>query len=276
MRPGARTVVIMPRQGLSWAGYRDVPHYRDLLWSLVRRDVSLRYRQTLLGPAWVIFQPLAGALVFAFVLGRVAHLGPPGNSYLVFAYTGMLVWTAFSGQLSRASLAMLNQSQLFSKTYFPRSLLPLSCAGAVALDGAVGLALLPILMVATGTVLTGRLLVLPIILAAAVALALGVSLVVSVLVARWRDLQHVLPVVTQLLLFATPVAYATTALPSSARWVATINPLTPLLESARWAVFGASAPTAVGLAGSLGMVMVSLALGMSVFAYMERDLADVV
>lgn len=269
--------VIGPRRGWRELGLREVWRYRDLAGVLARREVTLRYRQTALGVLWVVLQPLLAAAIFAFVFGRVARLPSGGGPYFVFAYAGFLAWNAFQSTLLRASTSLVQNSQLISKVYFPRLVLPLATLGLTMLDFAVGAALLVIILPVYRVQPSLAIVTLPFWLGAMALLALGIGLYLAALVVRYRDVQHALPILVQFGLYASPVAYATGAIPAGlARWIR-FNPLVGLLDGARWSLIsGAPAPRGLDVAYSLAAIVVALGVGLVAFRRLEQEFADVV
>jgi lipopolysaccharide transport system permease protein len=249
--------------------------YRDLISTFGRRDITLRYRQTALGVSWVVCQPLLGAAILAFVFGRVAKLDSGGIPYFPFVLVGMVAWGAFSGILSRASASLLQNSALISKVYFPRLVLPLSTVPSVLLDLAVGAGLVAGAMVVYHVPVTWRLLTLPLWLGglASLALALGLLLALSV---RYRDVQHVLPVLMQLGFYATPAAYSATAIPERFRGIYMLNPAAPTLEAVRWSVMQHGLMSEWYLVYAMLVSVGLLWASALVFRGMERSFADVI
>ena len=270
-------LVVRPRAGWLPSPPRELWQYRELLRRFAARDVTLRYRQTALGVIWVVLQPLLGAGVLSFVFGVVAGLeGPPGVSYFVFALTGMVGWTAFNQTALRGSGSLIANSQLVGKVFFPRLLLPLATTASTLVDVAVSLLLLLVLL-AVQTIWAGPAIFLfPIWLALLVALGLGLGLFTSALMVRYRDVQFVLPVGIQLLLFASPVAYSVSSAPESAQWAFAVNPLTGLLEGLRWSLLGTAPPSAGAVAYSFVAAALAMVVGLVVFSRMERQFADVI
>ncbi len=181
---------------------------RDLLFTFADRDLRLRYRQTVLGVVWVILQPLIAAGIFTFVFGTVAGLSSDGRPYLLFAFAALTGWNLFAGVLTRASGCLVSNSHLISKVYFPRLILPLSVIPAALVDFAVALGMLAVLMIIRRIAPGPALVLLPFWLVLLTAGSLGAGLVAGALAVRYRDVQYVLPVGVQLLLYASPVAYA--------------------------------------------------------------------
>jgi lipopolysaccharide transport system permease protein len=241
------------------------------------RDITLRYRQTALGVTWVILQPLLAAGVLSFVFGRVAKLpAPPGIPYFLFSLVGLVAWTAFSQIAIRASNSLVSAAAMVQKVFFPRLLLPLSTVLSTLVDVGVSLVLVGVLLIVNHIWAGAAIVTVPIWLALVLVMALGVGLFATALMVRYRDVQYVLPVAIQLLLFATPVAYSISAVPASARWVFDINPLTGLFEGLRWAMLGTPAPPAGQIVYGVVGAAVSLAIGLAVFDRMERQFADVI
>jgi len=250
--------------------------FRDLFVSFMRRDLTLRYRQTALGVIWVVMQPLLAAGIFAFVFGRIAKLDSGGVPYVLFAYTGMVGWTVFSSTLTKAAGSLVGNSGLLSKVYFPRVLLPLAVLGSTLIDLVVSLLVLVILMSFFGVAPSLALLTFPVFLVLLVVASTGAGLFCAAVMARYRDVQYVLPVVIQLLLYITPVAYALGAAPASARAILSLNPLTGLLEGIRWSLIGTDPPPFGALLWATVAAFAMLTIGSVVFSTMERELADVI
>lgn len=255
---------------------RELWKYRDLLRSFVTRDIKLRYRQTALGVVWVVLQPLLAAGVFTFVFGRVAHLSSNGVPYLPFAYAGLMAWTAFSTVWNRAAMSMTAYSAMISKVYFPRLLLPLSTVGSALLDFTIAFVLQILLLIRYDVPLQVRLLLVPALLVITVLLAVGLGLMAAALVVRFRDVGYVLPIAIQLLLFASPVAYAVSRVPSNDRWFVSLNPLSGILETFRWAILGVGPLRGAELLYSIVAAVVAALLGAVVFNSLERNFADVI
>jgi lipopolysaccharide transport system permease protein len=268
-------VSIRPPRGLGHLNLVAVWSYRDLLKQFTARDLTLRYRQTLLGVAWVVLQPLLAAGVFTVVFGKVAGFSSDGNSYFVFAFAGLTAWTLFYNVLTRSSMALLANKELVSKVFFPRVIMPFSAIGSSFVDFSVSVVVLIALVLASGGEFGWELVTLPLWVTVLVAQGIGAGLVLSALVVRFRDVQYVLPVVVQLLLFASPVAYGLDKVPAGLHWAFLANPLTGVLEAVRWsAVGGPSFPASALYSSACGAVL--LVIGLAWFAHMERQFADVI
>jgi lipopolysaccharide transport system permease protein len=269
--------VIRPRKGWLPAHPRELWGFRELLLRFAARDITLRYRQTALGVIWVVLQPLLAAGILAFVFGRVANLpAPAGIPYFVFSLAGMTAWNAFSNTLTRAGGVLVGNAQLVQKVFFPRLLLPLSTVISTLLDVAVSLVLAGVLMAIYRVGPGPAILLLPVWLLLVLMLGLGLGLGAGALMVRYRDVQYVLPVAVQFLLYASPVAYSLAAVPASARWLFDLNPLTGLLEGFRWSLIDTAAPSTPLTAYAIGASLVVLVVGLAMFNRMERQFADVI
>jgi lipopolysaccharide transport system permease protein len=269
-------LVLEPRSTWRLRDLVEVWHFRSLLAQLARRDITLRYRQTALGVIWVVLQPLIAAGLFAVVFGRVAGLKSNGVPYFVFSYAGLLAWTTFSTYLTKASSSLVGNSALVSKVYFPRIVLPLSALAGVLVDFAVSLVMMAVLLLATSTAPGWGLVLLPVWLLLVLVLGTGLGLLLASLAVRYRDVNYVLPVLVQFLLYASPVAYALSAVPHSLRGYFVANPMTGLLEAYRWSLLGTGSLHVGYVLYSAGFALLALGVGWLAFARMERSFADVI
>ena len=266
------------RAGSGWASLnlREIWTFRDLLWSLVGRDLKLRYKQTALGVAWVILQPLMAAGVFSFVFGAVAKLPSGGVPYFVFSFAGLLGWNFFSTVLTKVSGCLVGNSGLISKVYFPRLILPGSSVGSSLVDFLIAACVMGVLLAVYHVVPSPALLLLPLWMLVLTAIAMGIGLWTAALSVAYRDIQYILPVALNILLYASPVAYSASAVPAKYRLFYQLNPLTPPLEAMRSSLLGTAAPGAGSLAISAGVAAVLLVAGLYAFKRMERSFADVI
>ncbi|HVZ48673.1 MAG TPA: ABC transporter permease [Gemmatimonadaceae bacterium] len=267
--------VIRPAERRLFPDLRELWAFRDLCSALGRRDVTLRYRQTVLGVVWVVLQPMVAGGVFTVIFGRVARLQSGAQSYFLFAYAGFVAWSAFSNALTRAAASVIGQGNLVTKVFFPRLVLPVSALFSAVVDFLVGMASLLIVFTIKPVPIGAALLTLPFWTVLLFAMGLGLGTIAAALSVRFRDVQHALPVLVQLLLYASPVAYATSAVPESIRAWFVLNPLTGALDGFRWACIGTAPPSATGVAIAVAGAVVSLAAGAIVFAKFERQIADV-
>lgn len=274
MTDAAPLVRIRPPSRWEAIDLRSLWRFRELLWALALRDIKLRYRQTVLGIAWVVFQPLLGAGIFAFVFGKVARLDSGGTPYLLFSYAGLLAWNLFSSTVLKAAGSLIANAALVSKIFFPRLLLPFSGAISSLLDFAIGLLAGIALVLAQGHALSfSPFLFLSLFLL--LLLALGLGLLCSALAVAYRDVLHVLPVALQLLLYASPVGYAITAIPLEWRDLYLLNPLAPLIDTFRVSLLG-GAMDLRSLANAAAISTIIFLAGLVTFRRRERQFADVI
>lgn len=251
--------------------------YREVLYYLVWRDIKVRYRQTLIGVAWAVLQPLATMAIFTLFFGRVARIPSDGVPYSVFCLAGLVPWLFFASGLTNASNSLVLNTHLISKVYFPRLLLPLGRVLAGLPDIMISLMLLAAAMWYHDIPLRPALLVwLPGFLLLACVTILGVSLFLSALNVRYRDVQHVIPFLVQLWLFATPIVYPSSLLSSSWRTIYGLNPMVGVVDGFRWVLLGTGEPPSLSVAASALAAVVILVLGAFFFRRAERSFADLV
>lgn len=273
-------LVIKPTSGWQAVNLRQLWACRDLLFAFAMRDVKLRYRQTVLGILWVVLQPLIGAGIFAFVFGRVAKLDSGEIPYFVFSLASLVGWNAFNSTLAKSSGVLLQNSNLVAKIFFPRLLLPLSTVGATLIDFSVQFVMVLVVCLQAGIPPRLSMLLLPVWLLAMLSLALGIGLIAGALSVPYRDIPYILPVATQFLLYASPVAYplasALDKLPGNWALVYQLNPLTTMLEGFRWSLLGVGTLTFGGIIYTFGFTAVLLITGVLAFRRMEKKFADVI
>lgn len=250
--------------------------FRDLLFAFAWRDIRLRYRQTFLGVAWVVLQPLLGAAIFAFVFGVVARMPSGGAPYLAISYSGLLGWTLFSTGLTRISSSLVANAELVRKVFFPRLLLPLGVVPSLLLDLVCGGLLMAVIMAAYRIAPGWRLAMFPVGVVALTGMALGLGMIAGSLAVRYRDIQYIVPLMVQLLMYASPVGYSASAVPAFVKPFYDLNPLVAPIEAIRWSLIGIGHVSPWGLAYSFGWAAVLLVIGLVVFRVMERKFADVI
>ncbi|HEX4085257.1 MAG TPA: ABC transporter permease [Chthoniobacteraceae bacterium] len=269
-------LTIRPSRGWIGLDLREIWQFRDLLESLALRDLKLRYKQTILGVLWVVLVPLMAAGVFSFVFGTVAKLPSGKVPYLVFSFAGLLGWSYFAGVLTKISGCLLGNSNLISKVFFPRLILPLATIGSNLVDFLVSAVVMTVLLVIYHVVPSPAVLLLPVWMAILTAIALGLGLSTAALAVSYRDIPYIIPVFTQILLYASPVAYSVSAVPERLRWVYSLNPLTPPLEAMRASLLGTALPATQSLLLSAGLALCILLTGLFSFKRMESKFADVI
>jgi len=274
------TLRIRPTKGWAALNVGELWRYRDLLWILVNRDIKLLYKQTALGFGWVALQPLIGANILALIFGRFAKLPSDGAPYLLFVFCGLTAWTYFSNSMQRASNSLIRNSQLVSKVYFPRMLIPLATMFAVLVDFAVMIVMLFVFMAIYGFPPTFRLLAIPGFLLLMMLAATGVALWFSAVSVKYRDTSYAFPFFAQIWMYASPVVYPTSMVASMVppRWqtVYALNPAVGFIEGFRWAVLGHSALNLNILLLTIAMSLFLLFSGAFFFRRVERGFADVI
>jgi lipopolysaccharide transport system permease protein len=270
------TFVIQPPRGLGSLDLAALWEYRELLYFLVWRDVKVRYKQTFIGASWAIFQPAMTMAIFTVVFGNFAKIPSDGLPYAVFAYTALLPWTYFSTALSRSATGLVSNANLITKVYFPRLIVPLASVIAPAVDFLFAFLLLLGLMAWFGIVPTWGILVLPLFFLLAMITALAIGLWLAPLNARYRDVGHTIPFLTQFWMFASPVVYPVSLIPESWRLLYSLNPMVGVIEGFRWALLGKGDTDFSPMLVSVAVVLVLLVGGVVFFKRMERTLADVI
>jgi lipopolysaccharide transport system permease protein len=250
--------------------------YRQLVVLLGRRDITVRYRQTILGSIWIFAGTLVTAGLFSFVFGRVADLPSGGVPYFAFSYAGLLAWNLFSSTLTTASTSLNPNSSLISKIYFPRLVLPLSTLASTLVTTVISLGVMAVLLVVYGIALTPRILLLPVWLGLALVLAMGISLALTALSVSYRDINYITPVLTSVLLYLSPVAYSIDAVPANLRDLILLNPLSTIVEGTRWSVLGSGSLTGWAIVYTVALTIGALVGGLTVFARLESNFADVI
>jgi lipopolysaccharide transport system permease protein len=273
---GRPTHIIRPTRG--WVPLRlgELWEYRELFWFLTWRDVKVRYKQTALGASWAVLQPLLTMLVFSLFFGKLAGVPSEGVPYPVFAFAALVPWTFFANSLNLAGNSLVQQERILSKVYFPRLVLPGAAVLSGLLDLGLSLAVLLGIMAYYGITPGLALLALPLLLLLAAATALGVGLWLAALNVKYRDVRHTLVFLTQLWLFASPVAYATSLVPEGWRAVYALNPMVGVIDGTRWALLDVGEPPGLTLAVSGAVVVAILVGGLYYFRRLERSFADLV
>ena len=254
---------------------RDVWEYRELLGFLALRDIKVRYKQTVLGVGWAILQPVATAVIFTVVFGRLARLPSDGLPYGIFALAGLVPWTFFATAVSTTAISLVGNANMISKVYFPRLCVPIASVIGAFVDLLVATIVLFAGMVLYGVGGGWRMLAVVPFAVLAFAAALGVGLWLSAVAARYRDVRYIVPFLLQFWLFATPVAYASSLLPDAWHVVYALNPMVAVVEGFRWSLLGSDVAIGGLVLGSVSSALCLLISGAFYFRRMERSLADV-
>jgi lipopolysaccharide transport system permease protein len=247
--------------------------YRELLFFLVWRDVKVRYKQTFLGAAWAILQPLLSMVVFSFFFGKLAKLSSDGLPYPIFNYSAMLPWTYFSGALSGAAGSLVNNANMLTKIYFPRIILPISAVFSGLVDFCFAFTVLIVMMIIYGIQPTIYVCLLPFFIILAMITALGVGMWMTVFNVRYRDVRYVLPFLIQIWFYATPVVYSSSLLDEPWRTLYGLNPMVGVVEGFRWALLGQQPPGPMIWLSVLVSLIIFIS-GMLYFSKRETTFAD--
>lgn len=250
--------------------------YFHLVVLLGRRDITAKYRQTVLGTVWIFGGPVVTAVLFAFVFGRVADLPSGGFPYFVFSYAGLLGWNLFSSTLGNVASSINTNSSLVTKIYFPRLVLPLSAVASTLVNLAISFCIMLVFLLAFDIGFSTQLVLLPFWLLLAFLLAMGIGLVLTAFAVTYRDVNYVTPVFTSLLLYLSPVAYSVEAVPENLQSLYLLNPLTTIIEGCRWSLLGSGSLTAWAIVYTVVVTIVSFIVGLVVFTRRQQGFADVI
>ena len=265
-----------PRTGWVPIDFGALWRYRELLVFYAVRDIKVRYKQTVLGAAWAVLQPLLTMVVFSIVFGRLAGLPSDGLAYPVFAFCGLLPWQLFSYALTQSSNCLIQDAHVLRAVYFPRLVLPFASVIAGLVDFVIAFAVLVLMMLAYGVTPGWAVLVLPVLVLLTVIASLAVGLWLSALNVQYRDVRYTIPFLVQLWLFATPVAYSSSLVPEEWRTVYGLNPMVGVVDGFRWALLDAPAPPLGMVLASVTVTMCLFMGGLYYFRRIERSFADIV
>ncbi len=267
---------IRPSRGWVSLQLRDLWAYRELLYFLTWRDIKVRYKQTLLGAAWAIIQPVLTMVVFSLFFGRLGQMPSDGVPYPIFSFAALVPWQFFANGLAQASNSLITSANMIRKVYFPRLAMPLASVAAGAVDFALAFIVLLGLMWYFQTRLTANVFWLPVFVAMAVCTAVGAGLWLAAMNVQFRDIRYTVPFLTQLWLFITPIAYPSSLLDEPWRTLYGLNPMAGVVEGFRWALLGVETPPGPMTAVSALVALVLLVTGAFYFRRMEKTFADVV
>jgi lipopolysaccharide transport system permease protein len=269
-----RLTVIKPTSGWAALDLRDMWLYRELIFFMTWRDLKVRYKQTMLGVGWAILQPFLTMVVFSIFFGNLAQVPSDGVPYPIFSFTALIPWTLFSKALQDASRSLVANSHMITKVYFPRMILPVSSVLAGVVDFLIAFIVLLGMMIFFRITPTANVWTLPLFLLLAIITAIAVGLWLSALNVLYRDINYILPFLTQFWMYLTPIAYPSSMVPEQWRVVYALNPMTGVVEGFRWALLGTGQPPGVMTLVSAGVAIVLLISGMFYFKRMERLFAD--
>lgn len=269
-------ILIEPSHGWISLKLRELWDYRELLYFLVWRDVKVRYKQTVLGVAWAIIQPIVTMIVFSLFFGRLAKIPSDGVPYPIFNLAGLVPWNLFSNGLSHISSSLVDSSNLIKKVYFPRLAVPLGALLSGLVDFALSLIVLIGMMLYYGVFPTANMIFFPLLILLALITCLGTGLWLSALNVQYRDVRYIVPFMLQLWLFATPIVYPSSLLPEPWRTLYGINPMVGVIEGTRWAMLGTDTAPGPMIAVSSLAALTLLVSGAFYFRRMEKIFADIV
>jgi len=269
------TTVIRPSRGWRLPNFRELWAYRQIFSALAARDIKVRYKQTVLGVAWAVLQPLATMALFTLIFGRFAKIPSEGYPYAIFVYAGLLPWNLFATIVGTSANSLVGSAALVTKVYFPRLLLPAASLGSALVDFLVATTILLALMLFYGVGWTLNLLMVPVLVGLVMITALGVGTVLSALIVTYRDIRFVIPFLVQLWMFASPVIYPPAMIPEGFRWLLVLNPMTGAIDGFRSAFLGKPFDL-VALGVSFGLALVFLLVGVTYFNKVEENFADVI
>lgn len=265
--------VVEPLRGIPSLRLRELTKYGDLLYFLAWRDVKVRYKQTVLGVAWAVIQPVFTMLVFTVFFGKLGGLPSDGRPYALFTFTALVAWQLFAYALTYSSQSLVTEARLISKVYFPRLLVPIASVAAGLVDFAIAFALLLLLMAYYGIMPTARIVVLPVFVTLALLSAMAVGIWLAALNVKYRDVRYALPFLTQFWLFVSPVTYPSSMVPVRWQWLYGLNPMAGVIEGFRWSMLGSSPPFAT-IYVSAALTGVLFVGGLYYFRNTERHFAD--
>jgi lipopolysaccharide transport system permease protein len=277
-RTAEAVAVLRIRPSRGWVALRldELWRYRELLYFLMWRDIKVRYKQTVLGAAWAIIQPVFTMVVFSLFFGKLAKMPSDGVPYPIFSFAAMVPWTFFAGALVNSADSLVGSANLIRKVYFPRLAIPIATVIAGLVDFAIAFVVLLGMMLYYGIMPTANVLWLPFFLLLACVTALGVGLWLSALNVQFRDVRYVIPFITQVWLFATPIAYPSSLLSEPWRTIYGLNPMAGVAEGFRWALLGTNTRPGAMAAVSAVVAVVGLIGGAYYFRRMEKTFADLV
>jgi lipopolysaccharide transport system permease protein len=267
--------IIQPQKGWRLLDLKELWAYRELLYVLTMRDIRVRYKQTVLGFAWAVIQPVMMMVVFSIFFGHLAQMPSDGFPYPVFVYAALLPWNFFSNSITSSANSLIGSAQLVSKVYFPRLIIPLSSVGSGLVDFAIATTILLLLMIYYGASWTLNLLMAPVLVTELVLTALGVGTFLAALNVAYRDFRYLIPFMVQFWMFGTPVIYPASLVPQHWQWILYLNPMAGVIEGFRSTFLGRPFD-AFALLVSLAIATILFSAGIAYFQKVERRFADVI
>jgi len=276
VRAAEHTVIIRPSAKFATLNLRDIWQSRELVYFLTWRDLKVRYKQTILGASWAILKPFLSMVVFSIFFGGLAKMPSDNIPYPIFSYAALLPWTLFSGGFSDAAKSLVSNSNMITKIYFPRAILPLSAVLGNIVDFFIAFVVLLLMMLFYHIAPTTAVWTLPLFFIQALVASLGVGLWLAAMDVLYRDVNYVVGFLTQLWMFITPIVYSNSLVSPKWQVVYALNPMTGVVDGFRWALLGTAAPDTTTFVVSAGISIIFLITGMFYFRHMERQFADMV
>jgi lipopolysaccharide transport system permease protein len=269
------TITIQPTSGWKFINVKEIIRYKDLLYFLVVRGIKAKYAQSVLGIGWAIIQPLVSTLIFTIVFGKVAKINSDGVPYFIFSLTALVPWTYFSNTLTESANSLISNSNLITKVYFPRMVLPLSAAFSKLLDFGIAFLLLIVILIVYGFGVSWLIVTLPILMLILLLTSLGLGMWLAAMAVQYRDVKHALTFTVQLLMYLAPVVYPTSNVPERFQFWYSLNPMVGVIEGFR-AIFLHHQPMPWNFIGTGAIVAVLIFItGAFYFRKMEKNFADV-
>jgi lipopolysaccharide transport system permease protein len=270
-------VLIQPPRGWSDLGLRELWNFRELLYFLTKRELQIRYKQSLFGIAWAVLQPLTLAFIFALFFGKLAGIEIPGDTpFAVFAIAGLVPYLFMAQAISQTAGSLVADASLLSKVYFPRLAIPLAKTGGLMLDLAIALVVVFVVIAAYGAGVSGMVWLVPAFLALGIVTAFSLGTLFASINVKYRDVALVVPMFVQIMLFVTPVVYPSTLVTGNWQYVYSLNPMVSVVDGIRWALLGQPAPLVGEVAASVGAALLLLVVAILYFRRTEQFFADVV
>lgn len=274
-RSRADVIVIAPSRGWKALDVHELWAYRELLWVLVSRDIKVRYKQTLLGCAWALIQPLVSMIIFSIVFGRWAKMPSDGVPYPVFVFAALLPWTFFAGAITASANSVVGSTNLITRVYFPRIIVPLASIGSGIIDFSISFLIMLALLWHYGIGWGAGLMLVPVLLLIVILTALGIGTLLAALNVSYRDFRYLIPFLLQTWMYATPVVYASSLVPDRWKWALYLNPMAGIIEAFRSVILGRSLDPSVFWVSGVVALLIFL-LGVNYFEQVERRFADVI
>ena len=267
--------IIRPESKNKYVDFKELWQFRELLFLMLGRDIKVRYKQTVLGIAWAVLQPLVTMLIFSIIFGRLAKIPSDGLPYPLFVFSGLIAWTFFSTAVSMGANSMVNAGPMISKVYFPRLIIPIASIGVGAVDFLISFLLLLIIMAFYGIFPNSQILLLPIFLFGLFLTIFGLSAWLSSLTVMYRDFRFIVPFMLQIWMYLTPVIYPLSFIPEKWQWLVYLNPVSGWVSAIRSSVLGTEF-NLLGLCSSVIFTIVILIIGLNFFKQTEQRFADVI